>query len=384
MKTTIKLSLITVMISGLLYAEETKRYEIKSAKIEYELKSSGDMMGGMVKIETLGKKRLLFDNYGMRELTEENKVSKNTTMGQTKVNKVHTLKYMNGAVLYSTNFKKKKIMRMQNPMSKMGGLFGGDLSKKGEEMLKSIGGKKIGTDTVAGIGCDVWDLSGIKQCLYKGIPLKVESNIMGLKSVEIATKAEFDLSLKSDDFKLPNYPIYQFDQDSMMRGEKPKLLDKSKLKEMDEKDNLKASKEAKDGVNALKGIGAGLAAAKESGYDLKSGKDMTPKQEEAMRKAMMAAMGGKKSILEKQKKDILKDAENITKAKACFRKAESKNDANLCEKMMNSEDPEYHSKWNKSIKENLLKELDSFEKSLPCIEKAETFNALKACFPEED
>jgi len=375
MKTIIKLSLITVMASGLLYAQETKRYEIKSAKIEYSLKTSGDIMGGLAKVKGIGKKRLIFDNYGMRELTEENKVTKTTTMGQTKVDKNHTLKYMNGAVLYSTNFEKKKIIRLQNPMSRMGGLFGGDVSKKGQEMLEKMGGKKIGTDKVAGVKCDIWDLSGIKQCLYKGIPLKVESNIMGIKSVEIATKAEFDLDLKDDDFKLPDYPIYG------INGGK---LDQSKLEEMDKKSNIKSKEEAKKGAKVLEGLGVGIAAAEKEGYDPKSGKEMTPAQEKAMRKAMMNAMGGESAMLKRQKQKILKNAKNISKARECFTKAENKNDANRCEEIMDSEDPEHHSKWNKSIKSNLLEELDTFEKSIPCIEKAKTFFALKSCFPDEE
>jgi len=381
MKTIIKLSLITAMTSGLLYAQETKRYEIKSAKIEYSLKTSGDIMGGLAKVKGIGKKRLIFDNYGMRELTEKNKVTKTTTMGKTKVDKNHTLKYMNGAVLYSTNFEKKKIIRLQNPMSRMGGLFGGNTSQKGQKMLEKMGGKKIGTDEVVGVKCDIWDLSGIKQCLYKGIPLKVESNIMGLKSVEIATKAEFDLALKDDDFKLPDYPVYQQSSDYT---QKPKKLDKQKLKAMDEKDNIKGAEEAKEGAKALQGMGAGLKAAKEAGYDPKSGKDMTPAQEKAMRKAMMNAMGGETTMLKRQKQKILKNAKNISKARECFTKAENKNDANRCEEIMDSEDPQHHSKWNKSIKSNLLKELDIFEKSIPCVEKSKNFYALKSCFPEDD
>jgi len=70
-------------------------------------------------------------------------------------------------------------------------------------MLKKMGGKKIGSDKVAGYSCDVWELMGTKQCLYKGIPLKIESDVMGIKSVEIATKAEFS-TVTNKDFKLPD------------------------------------------------------------------------------------------------------------------------------------------------------------------------------------
>ncbi len=73
-------------------------------------------------------------------------------------------------------------MRMQNPMIAMAGLMGGGESMKqtGKEMMIQMGGKKVGTDKVLGYPCDVWDLMGVKQCMYKGLPLKVESNIMGV------------------------------------------------------------------------------------------------------------------------------------------------------------------------------------------------------------
>jgi len=382
MKTAIKLSIITVILSGFIHAEEIKRYEVKSAKIEYELKGSGNMMGGMVKIESSGKKRLIFDSYGLKELSEENKVSKNTTMGTTKVDKTHSLKYMNGAIIYGVQFKAKRITRIKNPMAGMGALLGGEnVTKTGEAMLKKMGGKKIGTDNVAGYSCDVWNLSGVKQCLYKGIPLKIESNIMGLKMVEIAIKAEFDVSLDKDNFKLPDFPIYNMDMKNPQQ--QPTPLDKSKLEAMDKKENSQAGEESKEAKNGMKAMGVGIDAAVKAGYDMKSGKDMTLLQKEAMQKAMMNAMGGEKSILAKQKQEILEDAKNIPKAKKCFENANSVKEANVCEKMMDSEEPELHSKWNDKIKANLLKDLNGFEKSIDCVKGAESMKALGMCFPRD-
>ncbi len=366
--------MITAIVSGFIHADEMKRYEVKSAKIEYELKGSGEMMGGMVKIKSIGKKRLIFDNYGLKELNEENKVTKNTTMGTTKVDKTHTLKYMNGSIVYSVRFKEKRIDRIKNPMAGMGALFGGkSATETGEAMLEKMGGKKIGTDKVAGHTCDIWDLSGVKQCIYKGIPLRIDSNIMGLHSIETATKAEFELKLSDNDFKLPNYPIYN----------DGKKIDKSQLKKMDAKDNAKAKVEAKEGKEVLQEISVGVESAKQSGYDPKSGKNMTPAQEKAMKQAMMGAMmkarGGESAMVEKEKQEILKDAKNLPEAKKCFENANSAKEANICEKIIDSEDPEVHSSWNKKIKADLLKDINKFEKVIPCVEKVKTFKDLQKC-----
>ena len=45
------------------------------------------------------------------------------------------------------------------------------------------------------------------MCIYKGVPLKTETNTMGLKQIQIAKSAKFDISISDDKFKLPNYPV---------------------------------------------------------------------------------------------------------------------------------------------------------------------------------
>ena len=374
---TVKISIAVILGSSILFAgsEIMKKYDVKSAKIEYSIKESGDIMG-MVKIKGIGKKRVIFDNYGVKDLTEENKVKKETTGGQTKVDKTHTMTYMNDGIMYQVDFKKKTIVRMENPAMAMNAMMGSgkNIKQTGEAMMKSMGGKKTGTDKVLGHTCDVWDLMGVKQCIYKGIPLRIESNIMGLKSLQIATKADFDVALSDDDFKLPDYPMVN------MQGQKVNL-DRNKLNEIDKKASQKQAKEMQDGAKAMT---AAMGALKESGFDMNNpNAKMSQDQEEAMKKAMMAAMGGEASILAKTKKEILDEAANLPEIKKCFENANSVKEANICEMKADSQDPEHHTTWNSAVKSKLLKEIDAFEKALPCIEKASSFEALKQCMPEE-
>ena len=385
MKTAVKTSMIALLVCSASYADsKMKKYDIKSAKIEYSIKSSGSMLGMTTK--EVGKKRVIFDDYGVKELKEESRVKKMSGLGQNKIDKSHSLNYMNNLIIYNVDFKKKKIMRMQNQGAAMASMFGGgkNLKQTGEEMLIKMGGKKIGSDKVAGYKCDVWDLMGTKQCIYKGVTLRVESEIMGIKSTEVATKAEFDLSLSRDDFKLPDFPVYQMSSDYT---QKPKKIDKSRLAEMDKKENAKQEREnekaSKEGAMALKGLGAGMAAAVQAGYDPKSGKDMTPKQEEIMQKAMMSAMGGEKAILAKMKQEMLSEMKDIPKTKKCFKSANSVEEANQCEREIDAQEPEVHKKWNDKIKTDLLKEISAYENSMSCVEKAQTMKALESCFPEE-
>ncbi len=280
---------------------------------------------------------------------------------------------LKNGMVYHVNFDKKQIMRMGNMGAGMAMLMGGgqNMKQSGEDMMKQMGGKKIGTDKVLGYSCDVWNLMGTKQCMYKGIPLRVETNVMGMKNTEIATKAEFDLSLSKDDFKLPDFPIYD------MEGNK---LEKSRLDAMDEKQSEASSKDTTDARNAMS---AAMGALSQSGFDMNNpNAKMTKEQEEVMKNAMMNAMGGEQSILAETKQEILEDAKILPQAKACFTKAKSAKEANACERLVDSEDPEYHSQWNDTIKTNILKEMDEFEDAIPCLKNARTMKSLQMCMPE--
>ncbi len=379
MTTIIKVSMAVVMGSSILSAgaDMMKKYDVKSGKIEYQIKGSGNIMG-MVQIKTIGKKRIIFDNYGVKDLTEESKVTKETTSGQTKVNKVHDIKYMNGGIVYSVDFKRKAITRMENPALAMGALFGGEKNVKqtGEAMMKSMGGKKIGTDKVLGYACDVWNLMGVKQCMYKGIPLRIESDIMGMKSVEIATKAEFDISLSKDDFKLPDFPFVD------MQGKTLKI-DKNNLDEMDAKQSAKSSQEAEDGMKAM---GAAMSALQESGFDMNSKEEMTPEQEQIMQKAMMNAMGGEGQMLDKMKKELLEGTKGLEFAQECFGNANTVKEANICvdkgNEMFNEEE-EHLVSWSPAQKNEMMEEMAHFKKSIPCFEAAKTLIDIRECMPQE-
>jgi len=384
----VKTSALLVLGLGLtmVQANEMKKYEVKSGKIVYELKGSGDIMG-MVQIKSIGKKRVIFDDYGIKNLEEKSEIKKETTMGETKVKKDHTLVYMNSAILYKVDFKKKRIDRMKNRGAAIAAMFGGgkNLKESGEAMMKKMGGKKLGTDKVLGYTCDVWELMGSKQCMYKGIPLKVETNVMGMKSIEVATKAEFDIDLNKDNFKLPDYPVYAFDMDRMMEGKEPKELDKSKLEDMDKIDNVKAVEESKEASQAMQGMAAGMAALVKAGVDLNAD-ELTPEQEKIMQKAMIGAMGGEGKMLAKMKEEMLGNEKEMEFAKRCFGGADTLKEANTCVDKGNKmfdDDQEHLSSWTKADKNEMLKEMAQYEKMIPCVKSAQTMDTMMTCVPRD-
>ncbi len=365
MTTIAKASLVALIGSSISLASGSQMamYDVKSGKIEYGIKGSGEIMGS--KMQTVGKKRVIFDDNGAKNLTEENKIEKQTIMGQKKTTKSHTMTYLKDGMVYHVNFDNKRIMRMEN--MGMAGLMGGgnNMKQTGESMMKKMGGKKIGTDKVLGYSCDVWNLMGTKQCMYKGIPLRVETNVMGLKNTEVATKAEFDISLSKDDFKLPDFPIYD------MQGNK---LDKSKLDAIDKK--VKTDRAQDMDEMALKR--AAFAKAMKDA-DIKDGQRPTKVQEQAMKNSMMGAM------LPMMKKEILSEEKSVRFAKECLEDADTLKEANSCNRKLNEmsgESEEPFTSWNKQEKQEVMKEIDQYlDVVLPCVKKAQSAQMMQMCMP---
>jgi len=363
----VKVSVAVLMGSSMLVAgaNQMKLYDVKSGKIEYKIKGSGEIMGQ--KMQTIGKKRVIFDAYGAKNLTEENKIEKQTIMGQKKVTKSHTMTYMKSGMIYHVNFKNRRIMRMDNMGMAMAGLIGGgqNMKQTGEKMMKQMGGKKTGTDKVLGYTCDIWELMGTKQCIYKGIPLRVESNVMGLKNTEVATKAEFDISLSKDDFKMPDFPIYD------MRGNK---LDKNQLDAMDKKSEVQAAQ----GAEEMKALGAAMSTAAQSA-GIKKGEMPTKAQEKKMEESMEDA------IFPMAKKKMLYQGKILRFGRECLGSADTLKEANICTdkaNAMSGETEEYFKEWSPATKKKMLGFMDQGIESMKCIEKAQNMQDMKECMSQ--
>jgi len=337
------------------------KFDVKSAKVTYSIKNHMDIMG--TKKDTIGKKRVIFDNNGQNTLTETSKVSKQNIAGKKELKKEHTMSYFVGNSMYVVNFKSKKILRMKNPAAAMMMMAGGkDLSPT--DLMKKMGGKKIDTDKILGYTCDVWELMGTKQCLYKGVPLKIETNIMGTQ-IQIATKADFDISISKDDFKLPDFPIYG------ANGEK---IDKSQLANLDAKDKrdtVKASKEMAKLQSTM------AIAAQKAG--IKNGIKPTKKQEQKMGDAIMQAM------LPKIKQKLLSQEKVLRFGKECISNADTLKEANECNHKMNtmtSTHEEDFTSWSPASKKEILGFIEQGMKSMECAKKANSMADMKKCMPE--
>ncbi|MFA8344193.1 MAG: hypothetical protein ACEPO8_14565 [Rhodothermaceae bacterium] len=188
------LVLIILFTITSIYGQNFKRYQAKSGIIKYKVE-------GISK----GTEILYFDNFGSDE-AKETKI-KTSVMGFTQENNQRTV--MNDATIFVADYNTKTYTKMPNPffeLTQQGSQNIIDAEKFGEEIMKNVGGKMVGEETVLGKPCKIWEIAkiGTKTWTHKFIPLKIEIDMMGIKTYYIATSIELDVTVPAEKFKLPD------------------------------------------------------------------------------------------------------------------------------------------------------------------------------------
>jgi len=194
-----------------------KRYLVESGIIKYKTTINGKVMGS--NISGTGESTLYFKNYGALELTEDKSIQTTEINLFGKKNKTeeknHSMTKMENGIVYTVDFKNKKITKMKNFPAEM--LKDVDVNKTGMKMLETLGGKKVGTEKYKGYECELWDLNGNKQYFYKGIPLRSEVKMMGITTITETTEVKFETKVPDSKFELPDFDIVEVE--NMMGGE---------------------------------------------------------------------------------------------------------------------------------------------------------------------
>lgn len=209
-----------------------KRYDVKSGIVQYKTTISGNVMGSVIQGE--GTQSLYFKDWGAKELREEQSIqtTKVSIMGHNseETSSTHTMNKLDNGEVYTVNFDEKSITKMRDPLMDMFSITDTDAGDAGKRMMESMGGKKTGEETYQGYDCEIWELMGTKQWVYKGVTLKIVANLMGVSTITEATKVKFDTKVSNDKFKLPDFPIVE--QESFIRNEEMKEEMKEMQKEM--------------------------------------------------------------------------------------------------------------------------------------------------------
>ena len=234
---------------------QLKRYQVKSGIVEYKTTISGKVMGST--INGSGSEKLYFKDWGAMEL-KETKQTQTTTVkffGQedTETKTTHNIVKIDDGKVYSVDFEKEKIYLNRDMAMDMTKAFypDADAGEAGKSMLESMGGKKTGNEKFMGYDCEVWELSGGKQWIYKGAMLKAEITMLGITTITEATSANFNTSITDKYFQLPDFPMQE--QEGFM-GEG--MFNENMLGEdMDEEDmfeeNLEENKAAMDKISKM-------------------------------------------------------------------------------------------------------------------------------------
>lgn len=186
-----------------------KRYEVKSGIVKYKTTISGKIMGST--ITGSGTESLYFKNWGALEL-KETKSSQKTIVkifGKETIEttSTHTMNKLDNGESYLADFEKKQIYATRDPLMDYMKQSNTDVGEAGKKMLESMGGKKVGTESILGHSCEIWDVMGAKQWMYKGVMLKMEVTVLGIKTLTEASSAKFDVSVSDSNFKLPDFPV---------------------------------------------------------------------------------------------------------------------------------------------------------------------------------
>ncbi len=181
------LTLLT--FSFLLNGQDFKRYKFKSGKVVYK------MSGAQTGTETL-----YFDDYGRKEVhfTE----SEMDMMGIKQ--SINSQTILEGKYIYNIDKATNTATKMENPMYDMLS-DEDDVEKIGEDIMKKMGGKKVGNETIKGKDCDVWEVPkmGGKIWVWQSIGIRTEVNMMGVSIVQEMESLETDIDVSADLFKIP-------------------------------------------------------------------------------------------------------------------------------------------------------------------------------------
>lgn len=174
--------------------QKIQQYAVKSGYVEYEL--SGN---------TKGTKSIWWDNYGSLSRTETKSVSVSKVFGIITETKTHDILIMNGKQFWSANLientgQKGSLPCYQEMAQINENMSEAEKQKMGKDILEAFGGEIIGTENILGNKCEVVKLMGAKCWIYKGITLKSNAEMLGIKTTETAVKFEKNISISKSKF----------------------------------------------------------------------------------------------------------------------------------------------------------------------------------------
>lgn len=172
---------------------EIRQYGLASAMVDYEV-------SGL----KVGHERLYFDGWGTRQARYTH--SKMLVMGL--MQEENSLKIINGPWSYMIDLPRATGIRQPNPLLKS---YGPKIRRDnrlllGDDIIKDMGGRKAGLNSVLGHSCQVWAVPAThtSYCFWKHLPLLTVISDSGVEMVTRAVAIRENAPLKQDIFKIPS------------------------------------------------------------------------------------------------------------------------------------------------------------------------------------
>ncbi|MFV7790201.1 hypothetical protein ACNSOP_10885 [Aliarcobacter lanthieri] len=193
------LCIIIFLFIGLnnLFAQ-TNRYDMKSGIVEY------DILGTTGNSTITGSSVLYFKDFGKLELVDERLIYKmanfddeeERNISKISKDKLYTVDF-NDEIIYSQDLQIDK----ENPAENI----------KNKDSFTQMGAKFLGNENILGYKCDIWQLGEYKIWVYNSVPLKQITKTGDNEQLYIAKNANFNIDIKDNKFKLPNFPVKAID-----------------------------------------------------------------------------------------------------------------------------------------------------------------------------
>lgn len=345
------LSFFVAVIAALGADKDFKIYEAESGQVLYEM-SGGGQLTQETNLTISGKARLRFKEWGTVALVEERGAAAAVGAIRDKQAFRSLVKQEKDTTLYA-NYKTEKVLERKSSST---------YSVHGETQTKGL--EKTGTMNIAGLVCDVWEGSGIKKCLYRGVPLLLEIQLHGITYTKKASDVNFDINISDDKCMMPDFSVEEF---GLIRGVG---MTKNKRK-------------PKEVIEVFKDISKGNFVINRMDIDTND----TNQSNDKAKIEFLNRLG--QSIYENQKELLPQLLLNLEKSRECMQRAESLKEANECIRELRDIKKEMGIKmpfvlfWNDEEENAYLEQLDdeisNLKSRMSCVSRAKNITELSGC-----
>jgi hypothetical protein len=195
MKKVLLIVLCTLIAVSAQAQQKQKRFLIKSGHIKYELTGN-----------TTGTKEMWWDDYGDKTCETVNSVTVTKIFGMKSESKSKTKTIIIKDKFWAINYLDESASKGTVPYYEESHEMVEDMTEEelrqwGEDMIESLGGERLANEKFMGYDCEVFTVLGSKIWIYRGVSLKLESEILGVTANEIASKFEPNTSVSASIFK---------------------------------------------------------------------------------------------------------------------------------------------------------------------------------------